>query len=75
MTTPPNTTSQKTSFIPLALASACSALLVVGAHEIRARLSKGHPASRRRLRSQKGKTPRRPKAPGRELVPARAAML
>jgi hypothetical protein len=44
MSNPSNTTSQKTSFIPLAIASACSALLVVGAHEIRTRLSKGHPA-------------------------------
>jgi hypothetical protein len=44
MTKLPNTTSRKTSFIPLALAAACSALLVVGAHEIPARLSKGHPA-------------------------------
>ncbi len=40
MTNRPNTTSQETSFIPLALASACSVLLVVGAYEIRARLSK-----------------------------------
>jgi hypothetical protein len=58
MTTPPNTTSQKTSFIPLALASACSALLVVGAHEIRARLSKGHPASPAPAPQSEGQDPK-----------------
>jgi len=39
-----STTSQRTSPLSLALVSVLSALLVVGAYQIRARLSKGHPA-------------------------------
>jgi len=57
MTTAPNTTSQKTSFIRLGLAAACSALLVVGAHEMRARLSKGHPAPATPAAQSEGEDP------------------
>jgi hypothetical protein len=41
----PSTTPPRPSFISLALVSACSALLVVGAYEVRARLSKRPPVS------------------------------
>jgi len=44
MSAPTSTTSQRTSPLSLALAAIFSALLVVGAYEMRARLSKGHPA-------------------------------
>lgn len=44
MADPTSTTSQRTSPLSLALVSVLSALLVVGAYQIRARLSKGHPA-------------------------------
>jgi flagellar motor protein MotB len=41
----PSMNAEKTSFISLALASALSALLVVGVYEIRSRLAKGHSVS------------------------------
>jgi hypothetical protein len=44
MAAPTSTTSQRTSPLSLALVSVLSALLVVGVYQIRARLSKGHPA-------------------------------
>jgi len=44
MADPTSTTSQRTSPLSLALVSVLSALLVLGAYQIRARLSKGHPA-------------------------------